>query len=355
MKTWKLEDTILQKLVASNFSKLAFHIDRTNDDIEARILKLARRHRVTNLLPCSSFFNQDSLATIAQSKTIMTQRQLQVLGILKALLPKLEEAELPYAVVKGSDLAFRFYAHPAERIYSDIDLLIDLQNFERYEYIFNQCGYQLRKQPSNSQGGEFYAPQFGVIIDTDSIGNFKPERYEMPHGQLSYFGLPPVQLLIYLSEHGAKHAWCRLQWIYDIALLLQSMKDSELQDSLARSQGQGSSHKVRVAISLATYLFPVDSEPMLRLPFLQALCTRFLLRRLFVMENPLRMAPITLFVRAGLEDSWYARLKLLGRKFFSPTDRDYQFLKLPHTLNVFYPMVRPVRIFRQLMTNRNAT
>jgi Uncharacterised nucleotidyltransferase len=56
-------------------------------------------------------------------------------------VPQLDQAKIPYALLKGWDLHFRFGISLKERQISDIDLLIDAKDLNQVQAFFEQLGY----------------------------------------------------------------------------------------------------------------------------------------------------------------------------------------------------------------------
>lgn len=61
--------------------------------------------------------------------------------------------------------------------------------------------------------------------------------------------------LLYLSLHGQQHAWLRLKWLYDIALIVRQRGDSELQAALAAARAAGVERPLVGAVHLAQRVF----------------------------------------------------------------------------------------------------
>ena len=74
-------------------------------------------------------------------------------------VPQLDRAKIPYALLKGWDLHFRFGISLKERQISDIDLLIDAKDLDQVQAFFEQLGYTTTRYVYKSKWHERYQKQ----------------------------------------------------------------------------------------------------------------------------------------------------------------------------------------------------
>lgn len=61
--------------------------------------------------------------------------------------------------------------------------------------------------------------------------------------------------LLYLALHGQQHAWLRLKWLHDIALIVRQHEDAELNAALAMAAGAGAERALVGAVHLSHRVF----------------------------------------------------------------------------------------------------
>jgi hypothetical protein len=179
---------------------------------------------------------------------------------LKLVLEAASEAHIPVMVLKGADLAFTLYPDPEQRHFSDIDLMVRPQHLADLIALLERLGYSYHQEYrfeaiSQERAAFVYKKEVKVGYIVFEI-HISPHRNEMGVSfnvtqlwersrkitvagvQASGMGLE--DLLLYLCWHFRSHAFNRLIWLYDIALLLMYRADDfdwTLLYQLARKQG----------------------------------------------------------------------------------------------------------------------
>jgi hypothetical protein len=186
-----------------------------------------------------------------------TRRALAAAADQRCLVRLLDSQGIPVLAVKGSALAEQLYGGLGRRHVGDIDLLVRRGDVVRADGAIQVAGWRRTR------------PDFRLTpLQTRRYLQIKPE-FEYLRGQPSQRlellwrleGLPdspaiwsnavtgtlggdPLRTLdpstntLYLSQHRARHAWYRLFWLVDIALLLEDPGlDWEATASVARDTG----------------------------------------------------------------------------------------------------------------------
>jgi len=149
---------------------------------------------------------------------------------------------IPFVPIKGPILSYRIYNDPAVRFSHDIDLLILLDDLTKVIDLLLGRGFRIidcsctaddfrRKLIiKNSHHMAFYNDKLQFCVEVHwTLTCMTPisndELMDIVHKnliQINFAGRLFVVLnkemeLVYLILHGARHGWCRLKWLIDIA------------------------------------------------------------------------------------------------------------------------------------------
>jgi Uncharacterised nucleotidyltransferase len=190
---------------------------------------------------------------------------------LVKLTKMLEAASVTVVALKGPVVAHAYYAEPAHRMMSDLDLLVRPADQERAIRVLEAAGYtedgdeHLRACRDAFRGWfheiGFHHPTGPLRVDLhcDLMPAGFPGRLnrdELMHRaqQAMVEGHPikslvPEDNLLFLCAHGGKHEWSDLNWIVDICALIR--RSSCL--PLSRVQGAGLERMVWIGLLLAEF------------------------------------------------------------------------------------------------------
>jgi len=148
--------------------------------------------------------------------------------------------------------------------------------------------------------------------------------------------LGAADLLTVLCIHGSKHEWTRLQWICDVAALVQTHPALDLDSVLANARARGLERMVLLGLGLARHVFDTSLPP----PVLQRLnkdtasarLVHALSARLFdqVLANSPLYSPSAL--RLGMRERARDRALYLFRTVTTPTEKHLRLTNLPPPL-----------------------
>lgn len=204
--------------------------------------------------------DDDQRAEVAQSHTESMGRALLLERLLLQVVELLGQAGVPARVLKGSAVAHLDYPTPSMRPFSDVDLLVHGDDFQRTEEVLRGAGF-VRPQPPIrrvvdrrfGKGATFVAPDgsevdlhrtlatgpFGLRVRVDELWATW-EKYDLAGSTLEALG-PEGRIL-----HTAYHAMLgggppRLITLRDLAeMLLYGDYDDDVLSSLCRSwQAEG--------------------------------------------------------------------------------------------------------------------
>jgi hypothetical protein len=173
-------------------------------------------------------------------------RNLRLGRQVRTITTALEDAGIPVLLLKGHALARTVYPDPALRQSSDIDLLVKPDDFTRCEPVFKDLGYScpvrnFHVSRYDAHHQTFHPPGKGIPVElhwvTDGgYGLFSPDwldnafnrRIQIRSDDLSCYTLDPVSHLSFLAYHHVfQHQSLRLDWIYDIAGLMNALTPAE--------------------------------------------------------------------------------------------------------------------------------
>ena len=178
---------------------------------------------------------------------------------LKLVLEAAREAHLPVMVLKGADLAFTLYADPEQRHFSDIDLMVKPEHLAAFIALLERLGYRYHQEYrfeaiSQKRAAFVYTKEVAagylvfevhtsphsneMGVSFDVAGLWERSRTIVAAG-VPAAGMSLEDLLLYLCWHFRSHAFDRLIWLYDIAVVLQNCADDldwTLLYRLARTQ-----------------------------------------------------------------------------------------------------------------------
>jgi hypothetical protein len=204
------------------------------------------------------------------------RRSLRLTASLLQVLEELARAGVEAVPWKGPVLAQALWSDVGLRQYVDLDLLVRRGDVERAGEALVMGGFRRRADiPEGRQDN--YVEHFGeleFVRDGDGLTvelhwTVVPSYYASAMGadglwdrleiaQLARRSVPTLSaedLLITLSIHGFKHKFERLEWVMDIARLLEIRPDLDWAAIRERTREHGSQRIVRVALGVAWRLF----------------------------------------------------------------------------------------------------
>jgi len=260
------------------------------------VVEIAARHRVAAFVEEACTRGAVPLPAVARDRLdATTLRTVAHALMLDAELTRLNEAlaarEIPVIVLKGPVLARTIYPRLSARPYSDLDLVVRIEQADAAVAVLTGLGYRevpyeaeeaRRALASTLTCGAAYHRQFvherngalvEVHLDPLQLGLQPVCEAERWQRALPVPGLPgalmlaPEDQLVQLAVHAHKHGFERLIWVKDLDLLLRAYRTTLNQDlavRVARQEG------VAASLWLATRL----ARSLLRTPGTAALEAR---------------------------------------------------------------------------------
>ncbi|HVU24401.1 MAG TPA: nucleotidyltransferase family protein [Opitutus sp.] len=200
---------------------------------------------------------------------------------LQRAIDLLTAAGTPVRCLKGPLLSTWLYGSPDLRHASDLDLLVRDTDVSAADSALRAAGYR-RTRPSFELSRRqervfrsihreysYIAPDHRLVVELLwHLETLTPAVWEnratlMRCDGRDYPVLAPNTLAAYLCAHGARHGWCRLFWLLDVALLLRH-PSVDWSATLALAQTHGSGDAVLQAALLAERLLGATPPAALR-------------------------------------------------------------------------------------------
>jgi len=336
------------------------------------LLALVERHRLAPFLhlraasALAATCPPEIVAPIRASAAQTVRRSLAQTAELFRLLDVLETAQVPALVVKGVALAQQLHGGLGARFASDLDLVVAPENAMRADAALRAAG--LRRSwpdfaltPRQTRAYLALKSDFEYCRD-DATHALRIEllwRLEClltpPRTAAIVLGGREVRTLsledhaLYLLQHGARHAWHRLFWLVDIALLLER-RELDWSALLARARASGSERALLQGTTLACHLLgsppPAALAGIQTQPSLLAEARRQITRRPRLNESA-REWSRQLHYRLGLAATLPQKWRVLAPHLFTPIN--WQVWRLPDRwFWLYYPATPFLWVWRYL-------
>jgi len=329
------------------------------------LLPLLHKHLSGTDVP-SHFLSRLKRESVANSQNVLhlVAKQLRVYKLFK-------EHNIPVALFKGPLLAQMAYGEISLRQAGDIDVLINRAHFDQARALLESLGYemsprltsaQLASHLSNHCELQFMRDEWFTVVDLH--WNLAPRSFVFKlHGEEVMSRLQSVSfagttvetfgaedLVLYLSMHGAKHLWRRLEWIASLAEYVRTTKD--LNWDLLVQRGE-QAHATRI-LALGLQLVKKFSDVSIPAHVL----ADYGMQR---MSNQVHDQLFNTFGWADSTETNLYNLRIMDRKrdalvsvlraIFVPTLPDWQALALPAPLHSLYYAFRPLRLSKVYTTS----
>lgn len=215
-----------------------------------RFLGLVERHLVGPLVwhnlrqhPEGTFV-AELMAALATSYRDNAFSELAVTGETLKLHRLLSESDIPHCVLKGLPVGQRYYGDAGLRQAGDIDLLVSPAMLDEACRLLSGAGYRISHPIDHLKPRqrryfvftdnqlELEAPSSGSVIELhwrplqlpSSLAGLdlaaQTNRWDVAGCRIPF--LDDEETLLHLCAHGAKHAWYRMKWVFDLPNVLES-------------------------------------------------------------------------------------------------------------------------------------
>ncbi len=315
----------------------------------------------------------DSINKYTQASSLRNQL---IESTLIELLLLLYSNDIPCVPLKGPILSNSLYDDTYFREYADLDLLVKKTDLEKAGELIENQGFKLkfnvpkRLESYYIESGFYLLEQdihLSYVRDTDNQSidlhwSLVPERYSFSPLMLSvwnrsipakykdsnFMNLSVEDLFIFLCIHGAKHSWSQLNWIIDLAQLLNISPNLDWGWIKKECVSRNCTTMINTALLLLYDLFDFNIPESLSDEFNRNSKSENLTKLVYKTLNSPESYDKNLTagrfyvysMDSVLDKSHYYRDLV-----FKPTTADLEALKLPPYLFFLYSPLRPFRLF----------
>jgi hypothetical protein len=203
-------------------------------------------------------------------------RALAALRTLHALGEAFGAAGIPWACLKGAVLVARYYGGLPVRHAGDVDVLIAPGALAEADRCLRALGYAPAEPAPSGPRWLRHVTGPGHEVTYRRPGATPIELHHRLHpnpaliplratrllggdehvliGHVRVPALDPTTEILYLATHGARHAWHRLQWVLDVAMITLQPA-APLAEALVQARGLGVERPLLDGLLLAHALF----------------------------------------------------------------------------------------------------
>ncbi len=354
-----------------------------------RLIRLAGSHGVLPLLYRSLSRNSSDavpkvvLDQLREASRSNLQHSLSLTAELLRLLDFFADHGINAIPFKGPVLAASVYKDLSLRQFSDLDVLVNRDDILKAGDLLASQGYQATTDDGAASEQN---------LDPDDVAYFEPRLYTFVHRDHGtrvdlqwrvtekYFSFSleenpgrdrlvpvtvagrsvltfaPMDLLLLLCVHGAKHQWLAMKWICDIAELVRTEKETiDWRELYQEASRQG----VRRVLSLGLFLardlldaeLPVEMSKAVDRDLRGKTIVSRIVSKLFTesMEPYTDLEKLVFYLRT--KDRWQDRIRFCSRYIsqylrmvVTPTSHDRNTLSLPAPLFFLHYFFRPLRL-----------
>jgi putative nucleotidyltransferase-like protein len=223
------------------------------------------------------------LSSIRTRYLSQVAHNFQLTTALNEIVRTFTAAGIEVAVLKGAAVALMAYGHVAQREFTDLDLLVHPEDFNRAQFVLESLGYHHlnRNTPhlSSEKDVQFVRKLDDTFVELHWALNPPDTRFPLDETgiwerieTLRVFDQPIRTLsledtLIALCIHASKHRWTSLKWTFDIATIATRKSDTLNWDILLqRCAAVGCTRTLLFGLQLASLLFDLKAPARLTAP-----------------------------------------------------------------------------------------
>jgi len=299
------------------------------------------------------------------------RHNLFLMGQLATVLQAIYEAANPAVPFKGPALAQALWGNFSLRQCVDLDVLVPRKHVPAAMRVLHNLGYEPAIQLSSSVLGEHIRVASEMPLrkaDPDVLlelqWDIAPRCFAVGIGMnefwkrtaatdwngMSMRTFAAEDLLLALCIHGWKHAWARLIWVSDVAQLIVQNPALDWRALLARAKECGVERILILGVSLAHELLGSPLPDALSRKAQPDAALRHLLdqARQGLSERTVVSYRNWHFFLLRARERWRDRLKHALRFVLTPGVPELTAVSLPRPLHKLYPVMRVVRLAKQL-------
>lgn len=220
----------------------------------------------------------EAIATLTQRRKRLAARSLQLAAELMAILDEAARQNIAVVPLKGPMLALSAYGSLAYRSFIDLDVLVARRDLRAISLLLQGRGYAIESLSefvgSSNDGGHCFAARRRAdrvhvevhyeLVDRRGTASrdydaIAPRLRQRPLMGRTVPALSPEDEVIYLCEHGAAHAWSRIEWLATVTEVAGS-SDLDWRRLIDLADAAGARRRVAAAAALSESLLHVTLD-----------------------------------------------------------------------------------------------
>ena len=313
------------------------------------------------------------VAKLKRESVANSQAALHLSGRLLKAYRHLSSCGVRVAVFKGLVLARKAYGEVSLRQAGDIDLLIDRKQFTEARWALESLGYEMSPRLTPAQLDShigfhceipFMRDEWFTVVDLH--WGLAPRSFvfgleaDEVMSRLQYVSLSGLMVatfsdedtVLYLSMHGAKHVWRRLEWIVSLAELIRASPSMNWSVVVQRAEDAHATRMLALGLRLVEEFSDVKTATRIATSVdPQGVAKRMatqIKERIFTRSHNIESTETNLYNFKVMDRKRDAIISAL-RSLFVPTLPDWQALTLPAALHPLYYAFRPLRLSRSYL------
>jgi len=195
------------------------------------------------------------------------------------IVAKLNENNITVVPFKGPLFAINEYKDISSRMFSDLDLFINMNDFKKikellysmdYEQLFKLKSSVEQRYLSNLYYSNFKNSNNGIDIDLHwatapknlthslNLDFLSDEIIKTKLNDKDMLSFNSEAYMLLLCQHGCKHSWSRLIWVYDIVKILENSERLDWDKIISLSHQKNSTKMLLTGLNIANMLYCVE-------------------------------------------------------------------------------------------------
>ena len=313
------------------------------------------------------------LARLKRESVANSQSVLHLIGKQLKAYRLLKDRGVRAAIFKGAVLAQMAYGEVSLRQAGDIDVLIDRADFAEARSSLESLGYEMTPRLTDAQLAShlafhceipFMRDEWFTIVDLHwglaprsfvfgvEANDVMSRLKSMSLGGTTIETFSNEDMVLYLSMHGTKHLWHRLEWIVSLAELVRASTNIDWDLVMQRAEDARATRMLALGLRLVEEFSDVEIQPRILTSVdpesvMKRMATR-IKDQMFTRSHNIESTQTNLYNFRVMDRKRDALVSAL-RALFVPTLPDWEALTLPPKLHPLYYAFRPVRLSKSYL------
>jgi len=295
--------------------------------------------------------------------------QMAMCAELRRLLVHFDDAGIDSIPLKGPVLGEVLLGSPVAREYEDLDFLLRETDIQRARSLLVDMGYTHDLQLTDAQEKRYMRSGNHFVFSHNDTGSLVELHWALNrrsaavhldaadvwsrHTSVRVFGMDvnsvsEEDLMLHLCMHGSRHHWCRLQWLLDLAMLLEKRPHIDWDLVMSRADTAGCTRMVMLGLYLANHVLgatiphPIGESVSSDAAVPDLADT--VLSDLFHAGHETWSVTRSLAFHVKVRERWRDRFAVAFRMFCTPTVSDWAAFPQMASWPSLYYFTRPVRL-----------